>query len=63
MSRIPSVCKLGDRLTSTSQGLKSLSIKISNPYSSKQFELCVQVFLVALNKTFSTEMKLFIITS
>jgi hypothetical protein len=45
----------GDRLTSSSQGLRSESMRMSNPYSSKQFLLCGTNILHALFTGNSTE--------
>ena len=63
MSSLLSHMRLGDKLISTSHGLKSLSISISNPKSSKQFVLWMHVFLNWVKIWFSPARMLLIITS
>ncbi len=55
--------RLGARLTSMSQGLRLLSIRMSNPNNSKQLFLKVRFYSWALQSFYSIERKVFTTTS
>lgn len=62
-SAITNQLKLGDRFTSKSHGLRSVSISMSKPNNSKQHLECTTTFLLAAAICPCTENKAFITTS